>query len=99
MKVLEALAARPFQHFVARLNCSHIGRKRCGSRSQTCVGETTQIGRMMILITLMLAPRECLFAEPRGRNPYVLRAFWGDSEFRDGSEIRGIREKIAKGGW
>jgi len=36
-------------------------------------------------------------AEPRGRNPYVLRAFWADREFRDGSEIRGIREKIAKG--
>jgi hypothetical protein len=26
-----------------------------------------------------------------------LRAFWGDREFRDGFEIRGIREKIAKG--
>jgi hypothetical protein len=36
------------------------------------------------------------FAEPRGRNPYVLRNFWGDGEFRHGSEIRGIREKIAK---
>jgi hypothetical protein len=26
-----------------------------------------------------------------------LLAFWGDREFRDGFEIRGIREKIAKG--
>jgi hypothetical protein len=26
-----------------------------------------------------------------------LRAFWGDREFRDSFEIRGIREKIAKG--
>jgi hypothetical protein len=26
-----------------------------------------------------------------------LRAFWGDREFRGGFEIRGIREKIAKG--
>jgi hypothetical protein len=26
-----------------------------------------------------------------------LRAFWGDREFRDGFEIRGIREKIATG--
>ena len=41
---------------MARLNWSHIGRKRCGSRSEIRVGETTQIGRMMILITLMLAP-------------------------------------------
>jgi hypothetical protein len=45
MKVLEALAGRPFQHFVARLNWSHIGRKRCGIRSQTRVGKITQIGR------------------------------------------------------
>jgi hypothetical protein len=26
-----------------------------------------------------------------------LRAFWGDREFRNSFEIRGIREKIAKG--
>jgi len=33
---------------------------------------------------------------PQGRNPYILAAFWGNREFRDGSKIRGIREKIAK---
>jgi hypothetical protein len=32
--------------------------------------------------------------EPRGRNPNVLRVFRGDHEFRHGTEIRGIREKI-----
>jgi hypothetical protein len=26
-----------------------------------------------------------------------LRGFWREREFRDGAEIRGIREKIAKG--
>jgi hypothetical protein len=36
-------------------------------------------------------------AEPGGRNPHVFRVFWGDCEFRDGTEIRGIREKIDKG--
>jgi hypothetical protein len=34
---------------------------------------------------------------PEAENPYVLRHFWGHREFRDGSQIRGIREKIAKG--
>jgi hypothetical protein len=34
--------------------------------------------------------------EPRGRNPHVFRVFWGDCGFRDGTEIRGIREKIDK---
>jgi hypothetical protein len=33
---------------------------------------------------------------PEAENPYILWAFWGNREFRDGSEIRGIREKIAE---
>jgi hypothetical protein len=36
-------------------------------------------------------------AEPGVRNPHVLRVLWGDRDFRDGTEIRGIREKIDKG--
>jgi hypothetical protein len=36
-------------------------------------------------------------AERRERNPHIVRVFWGDREFHDGAEIRGIREKIDKG--
>ena len=40
---------------------------------------------------------DCFSAEPRGRNPYVSRVLCGDREFRVGTEIRGIREKIDEG--
>jgi hypothetical protein len=62
MKVLEALAARPFQHFVARLKLEPYRPQTLRTRSQTRVGETTQIARVMILITLMSARTRPLYA-------------------------------------
>src|ERR1700730_13755088 len=35
----------------------------------------------------------CFSGEPRGRNLHVLLVFWGGCEFRDATEIRGIRRK------
>jgi hypothetical protein len=41
--------------------------------------------------------RAAFSPEPRERNPHIVHVFWGDREFHDGAEIRGIREKIDKG--
>ena len=54
-------------------------------------------GAKVIICRYVTFSRVPLSAEPRGRSPYVLPAFWGNREFRDGFEIRGIREKIVKG--
>jgi hypothetical protein len=51
--------------------------------------------QFMLILSLSRVPLSLL--NSHAENPYGLRPLWGDREFLDGSEIRGIREKIAKG--